>query len=192
MNRNVTATILIVLAVGIYFTVTKEMMDQAKQVRLVNAQYSSAIYNAEQLIRVRDQVLEAYNNIREEDRQRLDKMIPNTVDNIRLIIDLNSVAARHGLVLRNIKAETDSSNSNLSGPAAPAGPDSFAQNISNPTLGTVTVSFNTEAPYLSFISFLQDLEANLRIMDVSRLTLTAEDSGVYTYSVGLQTYWLKE
>ncbi len=42
-----------------------------------------------------------------------------------------------------------------------------------------------------FISLLQDLEANLRVMDVTHLSLTANDSGTYDWSVELKTYWLR-
>jgi Tfp pilus assembly protein PilO len=190
MNRNTTAIILLVLSAGIYFTFTRGLIAEAKAVQVVNEQYISAIKNAEQLIKVREQVLNAYNNISEEDRQRLDKMIPNTVDNIRLIIDLNSVAVRHGFSLRNIQAET------TEGPRTPAAVSqanqSQAGEISTPTLDTVTVSFGVNAPYLEFISFMQDLEANLRIMDISSLRLTPNDGGSYDFEVTLKTYWLRQ
>jgi Tfp pilus assembly protein PilO len=198
MNRNITAVILIVLAAGIYFTVTRGMIADAQAVKSVNDQYSSAIANAEQLISVRDQVQKDSNDISADDQARLDKMIPDTVDNIRLIIDLNSVAERHGFSLTDIKAAADStgadSSSRASPSAAPAalGSASGAASIAAPTLDTVDVSFSVTAPYDQFISFLQDLEASLRIMDVTSLSVTASDSGAYTFSVQLKTYWLRQ
>jgi Tfp pilus assembly protein PilO len=200
MNRNITAVILLVLSVGIYFTVTRGIIADAEAVKSVNDQYSSAIANAEQLVKVRDQVNTDYNNISDADRARLDKMIPDTVDNIRLIIDLNSIAVRHGFSLKDIKAEAaaDQSNPSSAGPAsappvlaAPASPDAVPS-ITAPTLDTVTVSFDVSAPYEQFISFLQDLEASLRIMDVTHLTVTANDTGTYDFSVELNTYWLRQ
>ena len=74
MNRNLTAIILIVAAVGIYVTVTQGFMAEAGQVKSVNDQYVSAIANAARLIAVRDQVLKDYNAISDNDRSRLDKM----------------------------------------------------------------------------------------------------------------------
>ncbi len=201
MNRNVTATILIVLAIGIYATYTRGVWADASSVKAVNDTYASAIDNAVKLIAVRDQVLKSYNNISANDRDRIDKMIPDTVDNIRLIIDLNSVALQHGFSLKNITATTDtgSNSSPSSGPssaqstqAALSGVGSSALSISAPTLDTVTVSFSASAPYNQFTSFLQDLEASLRIMDVTHLTLSANDTGTYDYTVQLSTYWLRQ
>lgn len=207
MNRNFTAAILVVLAIGIYFTVTRGVLDDINSVQAVNNQYSSAIANADQLIRARDGVLKDYNSISSDDQARLDKMIPNTVDNIRLIIDLNSVAARHGLTLKSVKAVTSQNNSKQGSPAAAANlpanpstvnpvapgiPGATVSSIVNPIMDSVTVSFGTGASYQQFMDFLRDIEANLRIMDVTKLSLTANDSGLYDFTVEMKTYWLRQ
>ena len=193
MNRNLTATILIVLAIALYFTYTSGVWNDAVAIKSVNDQYSGAITNAEQLISVRDKVLKSYNNISADDRDNLDKIIPNTVDNIRLIINLNSVALQHGFSLKNITASTKTSSTNSSN-NSPVSMNSNSQsfNISIPTLDTVAVSFSASAPYQQFISFMQDLEASLRIMDITHLTVTANDTGTYDFSVQLNTYWLRQ
>ena len=190
MNRNITATILIVLAAGIYFTVTQSAWDAAKQVKLVNDQYISAIANAQQLISVRDKVLNDYNNVSQADRDRLDKMLPSTVDNIRLIIDLNNVAVQHGISLKNVRAAAAPAPS-ASAPAAPVQAAS-ASGISAPTLDTVNISFAVTAPYQQFISFMQDIEANLRIMDINHLSVSVGDNGMYSFQVDMTTYWLRQ
>lgn len=194
MNRNLTATILIILSVALYFTYTSGVWNQAVATKLVNDHYSSAISNAEKLIAVRDKVLKDYNNVGADDRDNLDKMIPNTVDNIRLIINLNSVALQHGFSLKNVTASAKSngtnSSSNNSVSSAVSGNNSF--NIAIPTLDTVAVSFSVSAPYQQFISFLQDLEASLRIMDITHLSVSANDTGTYDFSVQLNTYWLRQ
>jgi Tfp pilus assembly protein PilO len=195
MNRNITATILIVLAIGIYFTVTQGIIAEAGSVKAVNDQYISAIANAQKLISVRDQVLKDYNSISQDDRDRLDKIVPNTVDNIRLIIDLNSVALRHGFSLKNIKATASSAqgrNPSATSQSAAASASQSGTVIATPTLDTVAISFSVTAPYLQFISLLQDLEANLRIMDLTNLTVTANDTGTYDFNVELKTYWLRQ
>ena len=194
MNRNVTATILIVLAAGIYVTFTRAKLAEVKAVRQVNDQYLAAIDNADKLVEVRKKVLDSYNAISEDDRERLDKMIPDTVDNIRLIIDLNGIADARGLALRSVKAIAASASKQATagtvsqqpatggGAAAPR-----SVNIPTPTLDTVTVSFSVSASYQQFLDLLKDLEANLRIMDVSKLTVSAGQNGLYDFGVDLKT-----
>lgn len=197
MNKNLTATILIILAVGVYLTVTKGIIAKGQAAKTANEQYASAIETAKKLVSVRDQVEKDYDNISENDRERLDKMIPTTVDNIRLVIDLNSVALNHGFQLSGVKAAATQSAS-AAAPASRQAPTVTGVGVANasteivaPVLDTVDVSFSITAPYLDFISFLQDIEANLRIMDVTHLTVSGSDNGIYTFGVTLKTYWLR-
>ncbi len=199
MNRNITATILVVLAIGTYVTFTRAKLAEVNVVREVNAQYISALENASRLIKVRDSVLNEYNQISQGDRERIDKMLPNTVDNIRLIIDLNSVALRHGFSLRNIRAAASNSTTRPSSSQSSTqmvqdgGSNTSGGSIPTPTLDTVDVSFSVVAPYQQFIDLLRDLEANLRIMDVTKLTVSSgTTAGSYEFGVTLKTYWLRQ
>lgn len=193
MNRNTTALILIILAIGIYFTFTSGQLVQAKAIKVVNDEYASALKGAVELIRIRDEVLAQYKALSEEDQIRLDKMIPSTVDNIRLVIDLNEVAFKHGFSLKNIKATAPSSkNTQSANPRGGLPTTNRPSSIAIPTLDTVTVSFSVTAPYLEFISFLQDIEANLRIMDPTKISVSGKDSGDYEFNVELKTYWLRQ
>lgn len=191
MNRNGTAIILIVLAIGIYVTFTRSLIAEIKAVQVVNNQYKTAISNAEQLISVREKVLEAYNSLTDLDKERLGKMIPNTVDNIRLVIDLKELAKRHGFILEDVKASTAAAKT--APPVANARAQQSGSSISTPVIDNITVSFSVEAPYLKFVSFLQDIEANLRIMDLTRLSVSVDDNSPNSsYSVELKTYWLRQ
>lgn len=200
MNRNTTAIILIILAIGMYVTFTRGKLAEVSAVRTVNQEYTTALDNADELVRVRDSVQEQYKNLSENDRIRLDKMLPNTVDNIRLTIDLNDLALRHGFSLRNMKAVASSASSNPKQPSAPmavsgVGVVTSARSIgtiATPTLDTVTVSFGMSASYQQFIDFLQVLEADLRVMDLTHLSMTTNSTGTYDYAVELKTYWLRQ
>ncbi|MFA6315234.1 MAG: hypothetical protein WC648_02600 [Candidatus Paceibacterota bacterium] len=194
MNRNIIATILIVLAIGTYFTVTKKIMIEVDEVRKVNAEYDSAIESAKRLISVRDQVLRDYNNLSAVDRDRLSRMVPGSIDNIRLMLQVKDVAMTHGFTLDDLRAETSakSSDTNTSMPTRNPDGSTSQYSIATPTMDTVTVSFLASAPYLEFIGFLQDLEANLRIMDVSKLSMKSSEDGVYDFTVELKTYWLRQ
>ena len=204
MNRNLTAFILIVIAVGIYVTVTQGIIASAQQVKTVNDQYVTAIANAARLVAARDQVLKDYNAISDNDRARLDKMIPDTVDNIRLIIDLNGIAASRHMSFKSVTAAASGASSAGSPASAAPNPATTAMNapmgggvassqhISAPALDTVTVSFSVSADYQDFINLLQAMEADLRIMDLTHLSVTANDTGTYDWSLQFKTYWIRQ
>ena len=70
MNRNITASILIILAIAIYFTFTRGMWDAAMTAKVVNSDYISAIAKAKTLVELRDQVNAAL------EQKRKDKVTP--------------------------------------------------------------------------------------------------------------------
>ncbi len=191
MNRTIYPTILIVLAIGIYFTVTKGVLSEAKTIKSANNEYVTAIDNAKNLIALRDQVLADFNRLSMEDRLKLEKIVPKSVDGIRLIIDLNNIALGHSFSLRNVKvtaAPIVNAENNLNN----VGAENGAVVLAEPILDTVAVTFDLNAPYQQFISFIQTLESSLRILDMTSLKVTVNEDGIYNWNVELKTYWLRK
>lgn len=189
MSKNITALILIVLAVGTYFTFTKGKLDELKAIKAVNAEYKTAIDNANRLIAARDKVVKDDINVSEADNVRLAKILPDNVDNVRLIIDVkDNIAARHGLFLKGIKTSSPSDASDISNQNR--GMEGAVPN----EYGTVNLSFSVTTSYKTFLDFMKDLEASLRVMDISRLNVVAGENanGMYDFSVEVKTYWLKQ
>ncbi len=183
MNKNATPLILIILSIGIYFTFTRVEIDKVRAVMAVNSEYKTALKNSEELIKKRDQVLAAYNKIDPEDQERLDKIVPDNVDNVRLIIDLNGIAARHNISIKNVKTSTANKE------ASKSEDTSF---VSSGEYNTVTMSFDLSTDYQTFQNFLRDLEVSLRIMQVSKISLKAGENGNFDYGVEVKTFWLKQ
>ncbi len=116
--------------------------------------------------------------IPEEDTSRLEKLLPSNIDNIRLIIEIGKIAEGRNLIIRNVSIGE-----------MKKGSDSIGQGAS--LYGVLPMKFSVNASYNNFLSFLGDLENNLRIIDITDISFTSTDSGVYDFNVGLNTYWLK-
>ncbi len=192
MNKNVTALILAVLAVGIYFTFTSDKIAELKSIQAVNNEYQVALNNSADLVRIRDEVLRSFNEISEADRARLNKIVPDTVDNVRLIIDVkDDIAVKHNLFLKNIKTTSPEAPATREVPGAVPGAGTVTTQQGD-KFGVATLSFSVTASYEKFMAFLRDLESSLRIMDISKLTISPNDKGTYEFNVELKTYWLKQ
>lgn len=195
MNKGVAPILLLILAVGIYFTFTKSKVDEIKSIKTVNAGYEQALENVEKLIKVRDGVLKTYNSIDEVDRRRLDKIVPNNIDNVRLIIDVKGIGEQHGLTLRNVKtsAKTATQNAGKSvAPDIPGSPEVSTYGTDPTKYEIVTLSFEVSASYKSFVELLKSIESSLRVLDISKINVSANETNVYDYEVELKTYWLKQ
>jgi hypothetical protein len=186
MNKLITPIILIAISAGLFLTFVKPQYEAALALQSEYKQYDAANGNSANLISERDALLKKYNVIPEGDRERLEKLLPDTVDNVRLIIDVNEVVRRYGASLRNIKVGNDAAaaEAGRAGEAAPRGGDSRDYN-------SMTLGFSVVAPYTTFLKILKDLESSLRIVDVTGITFSAGESDLYAYDVTVKTYWLK-
>jgi Tfp pilus assembly protein PilO len=186
MTRFIFPILLIVAAIGLFATYTNPGYQATKSLAAQASSYDDALNKAQELRARRDELLSKYNTFSTEDRQRLLRGLPDNVDNIRLIIDINNIAARHALALKNVSLG-DVSDSRTSRNALSVG-------VSGDAVGSVSVSFTLAARYEDFLAFLQDLEHSLRLVEVESISFTAptsENGGVSDYSVSIRTYWLR-
>ncbi len=145
----------------------------------VTSGFNEIAQNSTNIIQKRDTLIAKKKNISTEDTDRLEKLLPSNIDNIRLIIEIGKIATGRGLTLRNVSV------GNFNGNNAQAAADT------NTTYGTLSLSFTVTSNYNNFLNFLSDLEDNLRIIDVTGISFNATDSGNYDFNVTLNTYWLK-
>jgi Tfp pilus assembly protein PilO len=131
-----------------------------------------------------------YNSFSDDQLTRLAKVLPDNVDNVQLIIDINNIAALHGMRIKGIKVKTEEEQNAKNGGDAATRARAIARgNV--PQQANVSIAFNVNGSYSEFISFLSDLQKSLRVVDMSGLSFAADDKDFYTYNVELKTYWLK-
>ncbi len=183
MNRNLIAGILIIISVGIFFTVTDSKYQKVKAIRAQNDQYLEAIEKSKELLKKRDTLAEAYSSIPAQDIERLNRMIPDSIDSVRLIIDMNAIGARLGLTMKNIR---------IGDVAKTVAPEYTPKAGTQQKPDSVNISFSVTTTYDKFLELLKELEKSLRILEISKFNFTANDQGTYDYTVELTTYWLRQ
>ncbi len=189
------AIIGLVLAGGIFFMYTKPAYDSIQETRTTVAQYDAALDKAAELQKLKQALLSRFNTFNSSDLDRLQKLLPDHVDNVRLILDLDNLAGRYGLALQNVDVSSSQAQSSKSQTAT------GAIGASSQKYDSLTLKFGTTATYTDFDRFLKDLETSLRIVDLVSLSITAvpADAGLgvhsseplYTFNISLRTYWLK-
>ena len=179
--RIVTPIIFIILALGVFFGYTNPLYQQIKDKQLQQSTIAEANKKAAQLRAVRTALTQERDKITDADIQRLNKMLPDAVDNVGLIIDMQNIAANRGMLLKGARVTAGGS---VGDAAQGLGPDASKY-------GTITMTFVVNTTYDNFSVFLKDLESSLRLLDVTSLGFSSTKEGRYDYSVTLQTYWLK-
>ena len=176
--------ILTIVAIGLFAAYTNPTYQGLKATQAKVAAYDEALNKSKELKKIKGDLDSARNAFKPEDEQKLVRLLPDNVDNIRLIIDINNIAARHGLSLSSV-ALGEVSNGTAPRSALAVGPSGEA-------VGSVNLGFSVTASYEDFLAFLQDLEHSLRILDVEKLSFAAAaaQNGKYTFGFTVRTYWL--
>lgn len=178
--RGLLPVLFVVIAGGIFFGFIDPAYDRIQTLRAEEAQFDQALTRSKELQQIRDQLLSRYNTFSQSDLDRLEKLLPDNVDNVRLVLDFDSIAARYGMRIRNIGLEAQESRAQR---GQVGGDDSVYQ--------SVVLSFSVSGGYDAFRSFLEDLEQSLRLVDITAISFSSSGTGIYDYSVSVKTYWLK-
>lgn len=184
----ITPIILIIISIAVFFgyidpnyrgTDLSGGRRSIQSLQAEDGEYQTALNNTTEIRKKREALVVKRGEINPNDLTKLEKLLPDNVDNIKLVIDMNQIAQNHTLTLKNIKLNTSPT----------ADPNKLGQD--NSKYGTVSLSFTVSSSYDNFQNFLTDLEKSLRLVDITDLSVTGNETGVYDFSVGLKTYWLK-
>lgn len=158
------------------------------------ASYDEALSNSKMLENERDKLTKIYNSIDTVNLEKLQKLLPDSVDNIRLILEIEKLALPYGMILKDVKyATVDAAK------IKDTAQGGLQAKKTDKNYGAWDLEFSTEGTYLNFVSFLKDLENNLRIVDVVSVDFSSDTgSGInlnsqeaYKYNLKIKTYWLK-
>ncbi len=175
--------IFLALAAVIFFYFTDPVLSQIEELKATKQELNLGLENAGKLANRQEELRHKKNAITEEQLDRLNKLIPDHVDNVRLIIEMLRVGVRAGMPLSGLVVDVGGDSEERSNPEATAEENSLNQ---------VDISFNVSGSYQLFKSFMANLSDNLRILDVTGFSLSATAQDFYSYTVQLRTYWLNK
>lgn len=182
-NNRLVPTLALLVAFGIFFGyIAPTWSGSIGKARTAIAADDKALAAATTYATQQNELAAARNSINPSDIARLTTLLPNSVDNVGLILDLNALAARSGLALSNIDVLTSASaGSAAANPAAAA---------ANP-VGSVDLSLSAVGTYTSLQAFLKGVERSQRLLDVKDIVVKGSDTGSYTYQMKITLYWLR-
>ncbi len=192
MMRFIGPVILIGISIALFFAFVSPLYQDLSAIRREVSAYDEALTNSKALESERDKLTQKYNSIGAENLDRLSKFLPESVDNIRLILEIEKLAAPYGMALRDVKY--DASVDAAPVPGAVVG--GASAQVSRKGYGVWNLEFSTEGSYDNFINFAKDIENNLRVVDISSVVFSSNtgagaSANSYKYNFKIKTYWLK-
>lgn len=176
----------------------------------VKPTYSGPIHDTKQAIKGYDDALAAADRFQQKEAQltqaraqippeslaRLSEFLPDGVDNVQLILDMDALAARSGVTLSdfNIQGAPGSSDAGSTSDTTQSTgglqPISGGLTSSSP-IDSLNLTFKATGTYTAFRTFLAGMENSLRPIDVVNLNVSESQTGVYDYDVTVRIYWLR-
>lgn len=203
MFRYILPVTLIGIAIAGFFTFTNPFYENVLADRKQVASYNEALDNSKALEAERDKLTQKYNSFDSENLSKLQKLLPDNVDNIRLILEIEQIAAPYGMILKGIKySATDNAKAAVS--TAGVAQRSAVSLVTAKDYGIWDLEFSTTGIYNNFLNFTRDLENNLRIVDIISIQFSSISNSElkpplnpssmesYKYNFKIRTYWLKD
>jgi len=206
--------ILIGISVTVFVMFSNPIYTQIGELRAQSVSYDEALKNSKTLENERDKLTAKDNAIDPDNKIKLQKLLPDNVDNIRLILEIEQIGLPYGMALKDVKynATPDKEKTTAANPAGAAVVGGAgAGDAENKEYGSWDLEFSTSGTYDNFLNFVRDIEQNLRIVDISSIVFEVDtkdavkDSGInktdktdaaslpptYKYDFKIKTYWLK-
>jgi dsDNA-binding SOS-regulon protein len=188
--------LLIGACAGIFFLPTYGISAKYTDIKAVKVEieeYKKANDSAKKLAEKRDELNQKYNSFTDAQRQRLVTFLPDNIDPIRFILEMEGIGKKMGMPIRGA---TYSAIKNVANPE---------QTIATGDVkyGVYNFSFSTEGNYDSLTKMLDQFNNSLRLIDITDVSIAAgspaglqggegaRPTDFYTYQVKLTTYWLK-
>lgn len=210
MGSFLTPIILLIASGALLFTVTRGQFDEYKQLTTEIEQRTSTLEKFKEFIVLRDKLLDVSQKVsgsRAVD-ERINKMVPETIDTIRLNMDLYGIAGLYNIRLKDLVISVAAEDGQSVAPVASS--DDMNPSAAGPQMGITTqmknnrktynIKFGFTSSYEKSIAFLKDLERSLRIIDIVNFDLsptvsTTEPKGrstiQYSVNVVAKTYGIK-
>lgn len=202
MQRFVMPIIFIAISLSVFLLFTNTIYKEVTLLPDQVASYDEALNNSKTLENEREKLTEKYNAINPDNLIKLTKLLPENVDNIRLILEIEKIASPYGMVLKDVKYNTVAEKKSTEPVAAGVQGGGAPASVAAKDYGEFDLEFSVAAPYKNFVNFTKDLESNLRIVDVISVAFSSDTnssssktapsaSDAYKYDFKIRTYWLK-
>lgn len=190
--------LVLVFAIALFFMYVKPTYSgPISTTRAQISSYNDALAAAQRFQQKEAQLTQERAQIPSDSLARLSAFLPDGVDNVQLILDLDALAARSGVTLSDFNTQGNSGSSASANSTPPSSGSSIptlgqqnALQANSPT-DSLSLTFKATGSYSAFRTFLAGMENSLRQMDITDLQVTQSNTGVYSYAVTVRIYWLR-
>jgi Tfp pilus assembly protein PilO len=183
--KSLAPLLIIIICVAAYFMYISPKLDEINTLRLKLAEYKTTLEQSKELKSTLDSMMSSYNAIPEEEKTRLDKIIPEKFNNVLFVTDVSGIAFKNGMVVKSVKLNEITQNSGSQVVAEPK----------DQQYKTITATFTLTGQYDQCMKMLKDIEDSLQLLDVKSLSVKESQKNTagstFEYLLEVNTYYLR-
>ncbi len=191
MFKALTPIFALIIAIGLGYTHVYPTFLAIQKVQTETNEYKENVKNAGKLKEELAQKLAKRESFSLPQVERLYTLMPDSVDEVSLIIDLEALVGKHRMAFSGVTAKRADASTGQSPRAVGTGGEASAGSGSAGNTARqmpIDISFSIEGTYESFRSFIDELEQSLVFFDVTKLSFAAKEGDLFTYALSLRTY----
>ena len=180
--KNTSTFAYLLLAVAIAYAFAYPSWQEVSLLFEEKQQYGDSLAMVGQIENKKNEMLSQFNNISTEDRKDIDTILPDSMDFVKLVSQIDSVAAQYNISIDNISSKEIGSSSGNSVEEGQINQKKYESGV---------ISFSFDSSYEKFNAFVGDLEKSLRVLDIKSLRIDPEERGTHSFDVEFEVHWLK-
>ncbi|PIR84475.1 hypothetical protein COU16_02755 [Candidatus Kaiserbacteria bacterium CG10_big_fil_rev_8_21_14_0_10_47_16] len=177
MFRTAQVIILAVIAFFVFAFLTRPLFVDIRAVQKELDSYKTAVAQASEFNQLLSRIVSEQSNISPLNRDRLNALLPTTLDPVTSLVDIQALASVHGMVVASAAtASSEGNGASIEKVVSPIGVAGVnAEKVSLEILGT----------YDQFKAFLIDLEQSLPLVEVGSVNFKVADGDLTKYTMEL-------
>lgn len=184
MFKGVTSIIFLITALLLGLFWVKPVYSDIQKLKFDKEEYEKAYNDSRDLQKKRDEMISTKKEISDDNLVRLGRILPTGYDSVKFIIEVEQMIRNRGMLLKSINigenGEKQSINNNKNEIQAPENNEKLYV--------TVPVVISTFGSYRSLRDFLDDLEHNLRLVEIESISFTAGETDSYEINIIASIY----
>jgi Tfp pilus assembly protein PilO len=184
--KSLISLLIISVCVAAYFVYIKPLSIDIRVLNSKKSEYNDVLNRVKDIKEKRDELLLEYDNISPSDLDKLNKILPEKINSVVLVNDLNNMGSKHGIVIKDYKVNEPEYNN----------ADNVIPDLKGPVYKTTKVNMTVSGQYSQFLSFLDELESALTLFDIVNLSIrsgTGKEAinGIMEYALEANIYSLR-
>jgi Tfp pilus assembly protein PilO len=178
--KSIITFIFVISGFALLFGFSQSLWNDILSIRAEREVVGDTLSRLTDLQRLRDELLDVFNGIPRDKRDRLLELLPESPEIGTLLITLEKITTERGLLLNGISFDA---------PKKKTIALSNKIEADQPKTKILGYSFSVASSYDVFKSLLSTLENNLRIVDVNDISFSGDAVDLFNFSLRAQSYY---